>query len=101
VTDKHEIVARSLLWCEAMTLTVLPHIALVAGHRVGAVVKIVSMHTTSSAVEVPFVIVFLSLLEISLKLFLLRPDLSFRLAFRALCALVLVVLRRSALALSF
>jgi hypothetical protein len=92
MTDKHEIVSRSLFRGEAMTLTVLPHIAFVASHRVGTVIEIVSMHTTSSAVEIPFVIVFLVLLKISLKLFFLRPDLSFRLAFRTLCALVLVVL---------
>ena len=70
-----------------MTLAVLPHITLVASHGMGTIIEIVSMHTTSSTVEVPLIIVLLALLKISLKLFLLRSDLSFRLAFRALSAL--------------
>jgi len=100
MADEHEIVSGSLLWCEAMTLAVLPHITLVAGHGVGTIVEVVSVHTTSSAVEIPFVIVFLVLLKISLKLFLLRPNLSFRLALRTLRTVIVGVLRGSALALS-
>jgi hypothetical protein len=100
MANEHEIVSCSLLWCEAMTLAVLPHITLVAGHGMGTIVEIVSVHTTSSAVEIPFVVVFLILLKISLKLFLLRPNLSFRLAFRTLRAIIVGVLRGSALALS-
>ena len=100
MADEHEIVSGSLLWCEAMTLAVLPHITLVAGHGVGTIVEVVSMHTTSSAVEIPFVVVFLILLKISLKLFFMRSNLSFRLAFRALYAVVFGVLRGSALAFS-
>ena len=92
MTNEHEIVSCSLLRCKAMTLAVLPHITLVASHGMGTIIEIVSMHTTSSTVEVPLIIVLLALLKISLKLFLLRSDLSFRLAFRALCAVVLVVL---------
>ena len=92
MTDENEIVPSSLLRRDAMTLAVLPDIALVAGHRMGTIVEIVSVHTTSGAIEVPFVIVFLTLLQVSLELFFLRPDLPFRLAFRALCAVVFTVL---------
>ena len=92
MTNEHEIVSCSLLRCKAMTLAVLPHITLVAGHGMSTIIEVVSMHTTSSTVEVPLIIVLLALLKISLKLFLLRPDLSFRLALRALCAVILVVL---------
>lgn len=100
MTDEHEVVSCSLLRREAVTFAVLPHIALVTGHGMGTIIEIDSVHTTSSAVEIPFVIVFLILLKISLKLFFLRSNLSFRLAFRALYAVVFGVLRGSALAFS-
>jgi hypothetical protein len=92
MTDEDEIVSRSLFRCDAMTLAVLPNVALVASHGMRTVIEVISMHTASGAVEIPFVIVFLVLLEISLKLFFLRPDLSFRLALGAFYAVVFALL---------
>lgn len=53
MAHESKIVAARLCWRNAVTLAVLPHIATIAGHGVGAVVKVLAVQPAYGAVEVP------------------------------------------------
>jgi hypothetical protein len=88
MADEHEVVSLGLLRSEAMAFAMLPHVTLLAGHRMGSVVQVLAMHATFGAIEIPFAVVVLVLLEISLELLTLCLHLPFGLAFRVLCVCI-------------
>lgn len=59
MTNKDEIVSASLIWGNTVAFAVLPNIAAVTSHRVGAVVQVFAMQSAHSAVEVPVALVVL------------------------------------------
>lgn len=76
VTDEGEAFLLGLLGSEAVALAVLPDVALVAGHTVATVIKILAVHATHRAVESPLTFFLFQLLELLLVLLLLRQALT-------------------------
>lgn len=68
-----KVFALGVLLADAVAFRVLPDIALFAGNAMCAVVKILTMHTTDSAVKDPLILLFGQLVEFSL------PSLHFQL----------------------
>lgn len=59
MAHESEIVAARLCRRNAVTLAVLPYIATIAGHGMGAVVKVLAMQPAYGAVEVPITFLIL------------------------------------------
>jgi hypothetical protein len=88
MADENKVVPLGLLRSEAMAFAMLPYIALLTSHRVGAVVQILAVHATFGAVEVPFAVIVLVVFQIPLELLTLCLHLPFGLTFRVLCVCI-------------
>lgn len=91
----------SLLRCETIAGTVLPDIALVAGHAVTTIIEVLTVYATDRTVKYPLSFLFFELFEFLFKLFLMGKTLALGNAFSIDCRIAFYTLRNSTLRVVF
>lgn len=101
VADEAEAGLFSLLGRKPIAGTMLPDVALVAGHAMTAIVKVLAVYATHRAVKRPLAFFFLKLLELLFVLLLLREALTLGNALSICGCIALGALRNSTLGVVF